>query len=354
MIFLALFGIPLLVAALIFIFGSGKITLKEFFAQIVAQAMVAAISVATIYWSNTSDTETWNGRISDKKRVRVSCSHSYSCNCHQVCTGSGQNQSCSTHCDTCYEHSFDVDWVIYTTNNENFDIDRVNRQGTQEPPRWTAAKIGEPTSLTHSYENYIKAAPDTLFRHQGLVEKYVKTLPSYPNKVFDYHRMNRMVTLGYVLPDLGQWNAELSEINADLGKSKQANVVVVVVNGLASDYAQALEQHWLGGKKNDVVVVMGAAGQSISWVHVMAWTTNELFKIQLRDALVEVGTLDRTTVLQTIKSHVAASYVRRPMKDFEYLKSSITPTTGQWVFSMVIGVILSLGLSFLFYREDIF
>ena len=55
-----------------------------------------------------------------------------------------------------------------------------------------------------------------------------------------------------------------------------------------------------------------------------------------------------------IQENVDKYYVRRPMKDFEYLKSAVKPTYGQWVFGIIFGFLLSIGLSILFYRVDVF
>lgn len=354
MVFLALLAIPVLVALAFLLFGAKKVTLDEFLVQMAVQIVFAGACVGITHCSNTSDTEVWNGRVVNKKQEWVSCSHSYSCNCRQVCSSSGKTQSCSTHCDTCYEHSNDWDWAVYTTNSERIEISRVDRRGSHEPPRFSATRIGEPTARTHDYTNYIKAAPDTLFRHQGLVEKYKDQLLPYPQGIYDYWHLQRLVVLGSIKVNGDQWEADLMELNADLGAAKQVNVIVALVERMPGDYAQALDQHWLGGKKNDVVVLMSATpAGAIEWAHVMAWTDAEMFKVKLRDDLVAVGSLDRGAVMQAIRKNVGALYVRKPMKDFEYLEASITPTTTQWVVCITLGILLSVGLGVFMVYNDI-
>jgi hypothetical protein len=104
------------------------------------------------------DTEIWNGRIVDRHRERVSCSHSYKCHCHDVCSGSGKDKSCHEECDTCYEHSYDIDWIAKSSNDETFTFDRVDRQGLLMPDRYKQVFIGEPTAVEHHFENYFKLA----------------------------------------------------------------------------------------------------------------------------------------------------------------------------------------------------
>jgi hypothetical protein len=345
--------IPTLVAFGFFIFGGKKVTLWEFFGQMVVQAIFMSLIVFGMSRMNTSDVEIISGVVTNKIKDRVSCRHSYSCNCREICSGSGNNRSCYTHCDTCYEHSYDIDWDVHTTIG-TFSIDTIDRQGLQEPPRWTAVRIGEPVATTHWYENYIKGSPDSLFRHQGLVEKYAKVLPKYPSNVYDYWHVDRLVTVGVSLPDAKLWNQELQRINGFIGPRKKANIVVVVVKNQPSDYFKALEQHWIGSKKNDIVAVISVDDSyNVQWAETMAWTKDKMVEVVVSDHIRRIGKLDREQILDNIAKSVDAYYVRKPMKEFEYLKSSVTPTFGQWMFAMVFGFILSVGLGIFMIKNDI-
>jgi hypothetical protein len=239
--------------------------------------------------------------------------------------------------------------------NNRFTINRLDRQGLDEPPRWDAITVGEPYSETRGYTNYIKGAPDTLFRHQGLTEKYKGALPAYPQNVYDYYKLNRLVTVGVDLPDASQWNQDLMELNADLGQKKQVNTLIVVVKNQPDDYFYALEQQWMGGKKNDVVLVVSVDDTSkIQWVNTMAWTDNKIFQVALRDSVMGVGILNREQIIGALHSNIQANFLRKPMKDFEYLSRTVKPTTTQWIVAMVLGLILSVGLSIFLEMNDIF
>lgn len=357
MAFLILFAIPVFIAFGFFIVGGRNITWQEFLAQVGLQAIVAGASVGIMYWADTTDTEVWSGVVTSKAREIVSCSHSYSCNCRTVCSSSGKSTSCSTVCDTCYEHSYDVSWAYYTTDDGRGTISRVDRQGLSQPARWTQVQIGEPSASTHTFTNYIKAAPDTLFRSQGLVEQYLKLLPNYPGQVYDYYKLNRLVTVGVSVPNINVWNNALQQLNAQLGSKKQVNMVVVLVKGQPREYFGALQQHWLGGKKNDAVLVVDIdTNGAIDWVEVMAWTDHPEFKIKLRDATADLSKLDLNNpnqLLNIFSSYVDSFYVRKHMKDFQYLTSSITPTTTEWIVSIIIGILSSVGLGVFFYKNDI-
>jgi len=359
MLFLTLFAIPVLMAIVVYAFWHHEITPTELFIQVAAVAAIAAISATIIYHQNTDDSETVNGHVTGKHMEEVPCSHSYSCHCHTTCFGSGKSRSCTTHCQTCYVHyrgsplwrGTDFSWFLDTTLGQIY-INRIDLRGENEPPRYTKAKPLDPVAATRDYENYIKAAPGTLLKHEGLTKKFARYLPVYPQSVYDYHYMNRLVSV-VPLKNPGYWNRELGRLNDHIAV-KSANVVLVLAGKQPQEYAYALEQHWIGGKKNDVIVVIGTNETQINWVYVMTWSKNELFKVHLRNDLLELGSItDLHKVLAVIEDDTLKMFTPRNMHDFEYLKSSITPTTSQWFWSLIISTIVSLGLSFLFSHPEV-
>lgn len=352
MVFFVLLVIPLIVAVAGFILLKG-ITWKEFALQVVAQVLVAGVSAFCVFCANTHDVEVWNGRVTNKAQVRVSCSHSYPCNCRQVCTGSGKDQTCSTVCDTCYEHSWDYNWNVYTSNGETITIARIDSQGVYTPPRWASTQMGEPTAVQHSYTSYIKGSPDSLFRHQGSSEKYKGKIPAYPDDVYDYYRLNRFVSLD-VAADVPAWNDALSDVNADVGSPRQANVIVVLTRQ-PRDWFYALQEEWIGGKKNDVILVVGLdAEDKPVWAEVMAWTIDPIFKVKLRDDVLDEGVLTPKKVVDAIRRNTMSYHRRKPMADFEYLKSAIMPSTTEWVVTLILGLLVAVGLTWLFHVHDVF
>lgn len=307
-------------------------------------------------YSATSDTEVLNGRVTGKERVWTSCEHSYQCNCRQEssCDSKG---NCTSHtvCDTCYEHSNDYNWVVHADIGQ-FTIARVDRQGVHEPPRFTIVAKDQPVALPHHFTNYIKAAPESLFNNEtlSLIKEWRAELPPYPLAFYDYHYVNRVIPVGVPLPDLPSWNHELALLLRELGPQKQANVVIVFTKSANPMYAKALEAHWLGGKKNDIVVVLGTPEYpKIAWAGVVSWTDQELFKVELRDALIDLKEVDRGKVLATIRAKTMARFVRKPMADFEYLKYEIEPPLWAMILAIMMAIGGSLGLSFYFKKNDI-
>ena len=123
-----------------------------------------------------------------------------------------------------------------------------------------------------------------------------------------------------------------------------------------SGYIHALEEAWLGGRKNDLVVIFGVGEYpKIDWVRVMSWTKEEILKVLLRDELQEIGTLEkREEIIMKTKELVDKHFVRTRMRDFEYLMAGIRPSAGALVFLFILGVGLSICLTIYFWRNDPF
>jgi|SRR5579863_8002789 len=350
--FLIVLAVSSVIAAGAFVFLKG-INWKEFGCIFLVNLVIAGSSAGIVSCSSKHDTEIWNGRVTNKYSHHVSCEHDYPCNPYPCnCDSKGR---CSTCWHTCYDHAYDVNWTVNDSVGQSWNISRIDRQGLSEPPRYTAVVIGEPTSGENSYDNYIKASPGSLFRHQGLMEKYATTLPNEPMNIYDYYRLDRLVLVGASVDDPRAWNWDLMNINADLGHKKQANIKLVIVKNQPQDWYYALEEKWIGGKKNDVTLVVGVDNDmKPQWATVMAWTTNELFKVKLRDDVMNDSTLTRDAVMADLRTNVDQYFQRKPMADFQYLEAEMTPSTTAWVITLIIALLVSIGLTVFFELNDPF
>lgn len=144
------------------------ITWLETAAIIGLLSVIVCLGYVLTFWSATDDTLILNGQVIGKERNQVNCEHAYRCNCRQSCS----DKTCSQVCNTCFEHRNDWDWDVQSTVGV-FTINRIDKRGSQEPPRWTEVKLGEPAANTYSYTNYLKAAPNSLF-NMKLAEQEAK------------------------------------------------------------------------------------------------------------------------------------------------------------------------------------
>lgn len=279
-----------------------------------------------IQYHTLSSVEIWNGQIIKKYHKKVSCEHSYSCNCRSTKNG--------TSCDICYEHPYDIDWDLDTTTGDTITINRIDDQGKYEPPRFSKAKIGDPVAQLHHFLNYIQGAEDSLFysdKQNPNYFKYRKLIPKYPDKIYDYQYIDRVLVIGNI-PSLTetliqQWNTKLADILKPLGPKKQVNIILIFTNIQDQELAQAVRTAWLGGKKNDVVVIISTPDYpKIVWTRIISWTDNEDFKIQLADAISNEQILNPSLTLNLISNHVSTQFQRKQMKDFYYLKWESQPS----------------------------
>ena len=346
------------------IWWKGRLTYTEIAAEMGVLLVVVGIIFALGRVGKTWDTEVWNGEITGKDSKHVSCEHSYSCHCKTVhhkgsCSGSGKKRSCTSGwdervCDTCYEHSFDIKWYVYNNLDGDFSVSRVDRQGLVQPPRWALFQPGQPYSITHNYTNYIQAVDASVFNFNFVGHQFDSMIPKYPLNIYDYQYIDRAFAMGVNVPDLKEWDYGIGMIAKDLGPKKQANVIVIFVNTEDHAYMQALRSAWLGGKKNDIVVVIATPKYpEIAWADVLSWSDSELFKVELKDAIHNLGTVDREKILTLIHDKTLAGFQRKHMRDFKYLEWEIQPSDGVIWFAIIVALLGSLGLTWWFSQDEV-
>ena len=313
--------------------------------------------------SQMSDTEIWNGQVTAKHRDHGSYIESYSCHCYTTCSGSGSKRSCSEHCQTCYRDHYTVHWYLNSTLGDIGiqSLDWTSRSVYNEPdPRaYVKAFVGEECSEEHSYDNYVRAVPSSLFGtvSQMTQQKFAAVIPAYP-RVYDIYHIQRVLNVKSTVSadTIDQFNYELNQSLTTLSAEKQVNVIVIVTGILDPMYRYAVENNWLGGKKNDAVVFIGTGdGKKIDWVDVMTWGLNKgngVFRSELKDNITAIGVVDPTKLVGTIHDTIKAKFTRPHMKDFEYLKKEIVPPTWVIWFAFILSVVGSLGISFMFYRME--
>lgn len=332
--------------------------------EIALVSLVTALVISFVYalgvYGQTYDVEIWNGKITGKTREHGHYQQAYSCNCRETCSGTGSSRSCSTTCDTCYEDRYTVDWTANSTIG-SFRIDRKDWSSRAvyllpDPKRYTEINKDDPCSDRRSFTNYVRAVPESLFHANPLLsKKYAGMIPNYPDDIYDIYHINRVFGVGFNLPESKQWNQALSHSLKDLGTGKQANAIVLFVKGAEPDYQYALESAWVGGKKNDIIILIGISEwPNIQWAAVSSWTKSEIFKVQLRDDIMALEKVDRAQVLALFEKHTAQSFQRREMKEFEYLKDEIEPPMWVIILALILGLAASFGLSYYCYREDPF
>lgn len=313
-------------------------------------AAVAGVWYAGKY-HDMSDKEIWNGAITKKSRDHGSYVVSYPCNCHSC----GKN--CTT-CSTCHTTHYTVDWDAESTAG-HIDLDHADWTSPAvyalpDPPQYKECYVGQPASVEHNYVNYVKAVPESLFHLNPELNQYDKQIPAYP-RVHSYYKINRVLSVGSKL-DVKPLNDLLNEKLKEIGPKKQVNFVVIITEIDDPNYRLAVENKWLAGKKNDLIIYIGLDGTKITWADATVWIKNdgnEYTAVFVRDTLNSIGEFDTVKVADALTT--AMEYYKRPkMERFEYLLDEIDPPLWVVILALLLSIGGSLGLTYFFHTRKVF
>ncbi len=142
------------------------------------------------------------------------------------------------------------------------------------------------------------------------------------------------------------------KLNAILGPQKKSNVIIVSAKTSDQNFENYLKQKWIGGKKNDVIVLFGVSQYpKIDFVRIISWTKEESLKTELKDELYSVGSIDNIEkIVDIIQKNVYNKFVKRDFKDFEYLKENIS-ISGWGIFFLILINLATIG-GYIYYIDQ--
>ncbi|AUZ95425.1 hypothetical protein FDI40_gp669 [Agrobacterium phage Atu_ph07] len=371
---LLIFLVPLTVAIFAVTMLSHSVSITEGVLLFVGTAFIVSGVWYAGRYSSADDYELWNGEIVRKQAITRGCPIGWQSYQDDFCTEhrtrtvkSGEmcstddkgNTTCTPIYTTEYNYVFDWErrYFVWTNVKYDFEIKRVDRQGVNEPPKYTEKKVGDPASSMQPYSNWVRAASENLYHEDGVVEEqYSNVIPSYPIKIYDKIKVDRVVPIGNVTyPET--LNNDISVVLKKLGPERQMNFVLVLVdaNQYGDNIAYAIRKKWYGFKKNDAVAIIGLDNNNIKWANVFSWSKKSLFDIELRDSIIGgMGKpIEYSTLIKNVETIGMNSFERRSMKEFEYLKNAIPVPTWLIVSGFILSVILSISLLIFFCKVDI-
>jgi hypothetical protein len=310
-----------------------EFTFVEFGVVVSINAFVVGVLILAGSYNDYVDTEILTGVVESKERRSVSCEHSYSCNCRPVSCG----KNCTTmRCDTCYLHPNDWDYVV-NSDVGHTKIKRVDSRGVEIPSRFDSVVVGESFSTEHFFTNYIKAAPDSLFNRKDVVDSGFIP-PKYPN-VFDYYRFDRVIDVdsGIAPYKIQQLRVQLDKLGGELGPTKHVNIIVVLATG-GDTYFRNLQNSWIGGKQNDLIVVINVKDDMITYSNAFGFSVDNLVFEKLAHDIRDVGEFDANKVVGIISEDTKKYFTRKSMETYEYLADTIDPPL--WV--VLLGYLISI------------
>lgn len=331
------------------------VTWSEFAIQMFVAIVIAGMGVVITIPQPSYDVEILNGKVLEKYSEKVSCSHSYDCNPRRVCSGSGKDRSCRTVYDTCYEHFWDRSWRV-KTSFDTHTVSRVDRRGLTEPEKWTAVKVGEPASDSSMYRSFVREVPEHFMSHitaEMIMKDYEGKIPTYPSKIYGMYKIDRLVQAGIKVPDAQAWNERTSEFLKERGAAKKVNLVTVFTNEKDQRFSQAIEAAWMGGKKNDVITIIGVEEwPKISWVRVLSWTESEYFKVATRDKLYAMENVDIDKYFTIMGESIDKDYTYSSMRRFEHLSNDRAPPLWAIVTAIILTVLANLVTTYIMHKNE--
>jgi hypothetical protein len=332
---------------------------------VIAEVPVQVLGSATIlyiithffffYGSELQDIEDWNGHTTYVEYQEEHDSET----CTTTCDEDGNN--CSTDCDCT---TWPPSWTIYTNNPL-----RTGKESTGTAPSiykryvthfgnnrtsgsmgdscngnpgttWVTEYKGQPdrlvpTAIEHDFVNYLKASKSIRKTTGGNTEGFEGQLLPYP-RVHGGHfgniYLDRVLDPNKIAPE--EWTAivddSLDRALATLGQRKEVNILVYVVGTEDQAFLQALEEHWIHGKQNDVIVIIGSTKfPDISWVEIMSWDKGEEFDVALKRRITNLNNIgDGEKFADEIIQQVAlppeqGGFDRMSMKEYSYVGAEV-------------------------------
>ena len=170
--------------------------------EIIIQVSVTTLVIGLLFFiagrSQTADVKFVNGVVTELAAEKQSCPWGWRSSRDNFCTeyrtrSVKVGESCSTinnvrTCTPIYttEYNYLYDWerrYFLKSTIRRFEINRVDRQGVNTPPRYSEVVVGDPVTMKVNFTNYIKGAAASL-----LNEHYEEVAEiAYP-RVYDYYK----------------------------------------------------------------------------------------------------------------------------------------------------------------------
>ena len=286
--------------------------------HIIVFAMLSAITFFSLNYMFKGEFHSYeilSGVVTSKYKETVACEHSYSCSCDS-----------DGNCSTCYEHFNDYDWVVKTNiNDEKIKIDRVNRQGSKEPERFTNVVIGENAFIKQSYLDYFKMSKGNAIHSESIKEVAQIGIDmshiNYPD-IYDYYRVNRVIFDGSSLPID---KAKLNDLMVSLNPSKQVNLVIVVVPESVDidNYLISLRETLYGGRKNDVVLIIQSKNNAVVDARAFSRSSNKMIDETLPFSVKKIVPFDNDEFIKTISENLKEHFAREDFEQYSFMASEI-------------------------------
>ena len=337
-----------------------SVTVKECVTQFAVTTMVILLVLVIGDWQSTADNELFHGEVVSKERKQDYFQTSYKCNCS--CTSRDKQGNCTNEsCDTCYTDHYTVDWSLKTTLGP-YRVDYIDRESksawsTPDPTEYLSAYTGQPFSKSRHYTNYFMLYKDSLFASNPKLQTYSKQLENSTYPCVTGYYVNLVYNTGVRGIDTMKYNDLVRDYLKVAGSAKQANVILYFTPILDQSFRYALEAKWVGGKKNDVIIIIGvdpaadlAKPLKAAWVDTISMGKNignEMLQVVLREDLINADLSNPTATTEIIFKDINKHFHRKPMSSFKYIEESRQTPSGVILAAILLTLMLNIGFTIL-------
>lgn len=148
-------------------FGT-KISPVEMVVQFVIAFAICAGFFYSLRYVSATDYEILNGEVLTKNAITKECGRYWSrsedpfCLTHrtrevydgETCSGSGKKRTCHSNYHTEYKPKYASETRYFVKHSfDDIEFERVDDRGSNEPPLFSRAYVGQPVAYPHSYQN---------------------------------------------------------------------------------------------------------------------------------------------------------------------------------------------------------
>ena len=350
--------ISFLVSSCIYVLDK-EITTKEFLLTL----LFISLSVFSVYGISVAPIQ--NAKFFQSGRVVKTVFHPYFVEeyqqPHTICTPSGKSVSCTTYYTTEYEkhkaYWTDEDSLGQTNKisrelHERMKKDFGNKVTISRPNKCTNGgrivsgdpnlytynnitnSYDYPTTLLGSWHNPIKGRV-SIFNRKGKEE-----VRKYPT------RLSHLSTNRAEEAD-GITKTKWDTLNTKVYEKVGANLILVKIND--SQNAINLENAWLSGSKNDLVICVRGSYKAPSFVKVFGWTKSAYVKRALETFILENG-----VDIEGIEEIVSNYYEPYEFSKLDYLTKppSVLTIIIAFVVAMIVGFICYSNFAMNYERKE--
>lgn len=306
-------------------------------------------TTAVYYFSGIDDKSIINAQV-----LRGTWEESYTAiRLETVCASRDKDGKCTSsyivsHCDNKKPDSFSVQFSDGSThsfsksnyralvrefgNEKQMPVHRLGQCSRGDGRRFvTQFVVGKSNELFASYEipvvNYLLAGKNLYSVSSEVAKSYadlLKPVPGiteHPSGIGPF-KSDRVIVAAPGVPYEWQEAVEtrLNAFNGKFGPSKEINLVLYIVATANREFVNALDAHWVHGRKNQLTIVVGSTEYPrVDWVDVIDfWSERPEVRIALRDSIQNMA-LNSAEFLPTLETEVLKGWERKRMRTFEYL-----------------------------------